>query len=128
MWDEAEDPAVKSSRWVEKINITAPYLPRQCKFTCHFNSTSKSTSVSCSFGVLEIFVGSDALRQRLTLDGVEYHRIAVDSVTQGWVSDNVKIRDGHGDYMVEMYGGTVGMDSESSGDHRGGLDTVKPFS
>lgn len=30
--------------------------------------------------------------------------------------------------MVEMYGGTVGMNFESSGDHGAGLDNMQPLS
>jgi len=67
--------------------------------------------------------------ERLKLDGVTYHRIRPEFVTQGWVSVDIEIDEsatGHGIYVVEMFAGSVGMDLNASGDHGQQLDTVKP--
>jgi hypothetical protein len=64
----------------------------------------------------------------LTLDGATYHLIKTDDITQGWVSADVKVHEQKNEYTVRMYGGTVGMGFESSGDHGEGLDMVRPMS
>jgi hypothetical protein len=64
----------------------------------------------------------------LTLDGVKYHCITTEDITQGWVSADVKIVTPDGEDIVTMYGGSVGMKFESSGNHEEELDKVNPMS
>ncbi|CZR59980.1 uncharacterized protein PAC_09875 [Phialocephala subalpina] len=60
-------------------------------------------------------------------DGIRACRKSIAS----WASVNARVNDtyyGYGIYGIKMIAGSVGMEFEASGDHKAGLDTVKPLS